>query len=442
MATVTPVLALLISNIFLVLGTGLQSVLLPMRAHLDGFSDSQLGVLGAAYYVGFVAGCVLVPRLVQGVGHIRMFAVLAAVAAQAFLMQGLLDDAAVWVLLRGLTGFCFAGLSMVVESWLNEQTGNGNRGRMMATYTVLTSVCSVGGQLILPLADPSGPVLFAVICLLLTLSLVPVSVTPCRAPAPITQSRLRLGKLYRTSPVGVIGLLFIGLGNGGFWALGPVYAAKLGFSTNEVSAFMAAAVMGGALGQWPIGRLSDRFDRRSVLFAVCLASAGLALALAVLDLPGYLVVLLAAAFGAFGFALYPLCLSHVNDHTKPGEFMETSSGLLLVFGMGAVVGPLVAARLMDAEGPGGLFLFTALMHLALAAFAGWRLFRRAAPPADQRKPFEPEPMPSLALGRLHGAEGTAGAPVPAPAPVTGSPERSPADGPGRPSLRSPRWAAR
>lgn len=378
MPAVTPVFALFAATVLLVLGTGLQSVLVPVRAHLNGFTDLSIGILGGAYYLGFVAGCLGVPRLVRRVGHTRSFAVLAVVAAQAFPLHAVLSEFPAWLSLRAGAGFCLAGLFMIIESWLNEMASNAHRGRQMSIYLTLTAGGSACGQMLLGASDPASLPPFLAACLCISLSVVPLMVSLAPTPQPPAGVRLDIRKLYRTSPVGLFGCLFFGLANGAFWALGPLFVQQRGGSAGHVALFMGAAVLGGACAQWPVGRWSDRVDRRRLMMVACGGAVAAALPLALapaLSWPAQ--VALAAAFGASSFPLYALCVAHANDHAAGGDFVETSGGLLLTFGIGAAIGPLLATPSFPLAAGGGLFLFATAVHLGLLAFIAYRICRRA-----------------------------------------------------------------
>lgn len=375
--------ALMLAQIVLTAGTSLQTLLLPVRAAAEGFPTLVIGAVGSAHNIGFAAGCVVVPRLVARLGHGRAFAVLATVAALAALGYAATGRPGAWIGLRLTTGLCMAGLSTVVESWINLRAGNARRGRTLAIYAIGGAVAGVGGQMLLPLADPHGATLFAVIAAALLLSIAPV-LAARDAPPAHSAAALPLRRLYAVSPVGIAGCLFIGLANGAFWQLAPVYAAAHGLSSGGVALFMSLVTLTGALAQWPIGRLSDRCDRRRVMLG-CLA-AGFAADL-LMTAPGLGAVGTLAAVSLYGVCvlpIYSLCVAHTNDVLGREHCVAASGGLLLAFGMGAVVGPLPAAALMARAGSGALFGYTAAVHLAFAGFVAWRMLRRGAPPAVAR----------------------------------------------------------
>jgi MFS family permease len=399
-----PLSALLLAVAILFFGNGLQGVLLPVRATLEAFATTSIGLIAAAYSVGFIFGCLSMPYIVRRVGHIRAFAVCAAIAAAVVLVMALAVHPIVWIPLRALGGICFAGLFMVIESWLNERATRVNRGQILATYMVINLSAVTAGQMVLPLGAPEGFSLFAVAAIAITLALVPVGLSTSDAPQPLRQVRLRLGRLYAMSPVGVVGGFFVGLANGAFGGLGAVFATQIGMSVTGVALFMSAALVGGALAQVPIGRLSDRVDRRKVIAAVCVvaAVAGMVLALlgdaraggplistdlALADLSPMALVAVAALFGAAIYPQYSLCVAHTNDFVGREEFVEASSGLLLTWAIGASIGPVLAAFAMDGLGVAGLFLYTAAAHAGFAVFTVYRIGRRPPVPPEERAPY-------------------------------------------------------
>lgn len=379
-SVLSPVAALLLSVALLLMGNGLQQTLLPVRASLEAFDPLEIGLMGSGYYLGFVLGCLRSGRLIQRVGHIRSFTALASIASTVALVHAIQVESLVWTAMRMLTGFCFAGLYLVIESWLNEKTDNANRGVVMSVYTVINLSVIVAGQMMLTLDDPRQFVLFALASILVSLAAVPVSLTTSPAPLPIAQARLRPIRLYRISPVGVVGVFVVGITNGSFWALGPVYATGIGATVDQVAIFMSIAVLGGALAQWPVGRLSDRLDRRHVLIAGCVIATVAAGILAVFGpTSDAQIAILAWLFGAAALPLYAICAAHAFDFVDRADLVEASSGLLLANGIGSVIGPVLASAVMQRLGPAGLFATTACFHLFLAAFAYWRTTRRPRP---------------------------------------------------------------
>lgn len=369
---------LLLAIALLQLGSGLQGLLIPVRGQIAGFPTYAIGLLGTAYYLGFAGGCVAVPAIIRRVGHIRAFSGFAATAAAGFLVHQLIVSVPLWLVLRVAVGVCFAGIYMSTESWLNERATVETRGRLLAAYMIVTWIAIIGGKLVFAVSDPAGLPSFTIVSLAICLAVVPVAFTTGAAPVPAPIGRLRFRELYRLSPIGVVGCMFVGAANGAFWTLAPVYAAGHGLSTAQIGVFVAVAVLGGAAAQWPVGWISDVTDRRWVLGLASCAAATSAMALVLLDLTDeVLLTLLAVVFGAAALPLYALCLAHANDQAPADSFMEVSSDLLMMFSIGAVAGPFLAALLMDATGTSALFMFTAAVHLSLAALVAVRVWQVA-----------------------------------------------------------------
>jgi MFS family permease len=386
------VATLLIGSGALLLGYGMQVTILPIRAQLEGFSTTLIGLMGTAYFGGFMLGCVLGPAAVKRVGHIRCFAGFAALAAAATLVFPVFVDPIAWCLLRAFTGVCFAVLYMVIESWLNDQSSNENRGRVLSLYIIVTNVMTIGGQLMVNLTPITSTVLFSLMAIFVCLALVTLSLTPTSAPKPIAAARLDIAKLFRLSPAGFVGCLIVGLVEGAFWSLGPVFAQGSHMSIAEVTLFMSAFVVGGTLSQWPLGRLSDRIDRRLVIAGCALGTVFTGLAMAFFEFHTINMTLaLAILHGGFMIPIYALALAHVNDHAPNDALVATSGGMLLIYAVGAVVGPAVAAPLMEAFGLGTLFLFMAVLLGALALFSLYRARVQPKAAAGQAVEFVPVP---------------------------------------------------
>ncbi|MCZ6846754.1 MAG: MFS transporter [Alphaproteobacteria bacterium] len=383
-----PIAALLTSAAILLMGNGLQSTLLPLRAEIDAFSTFSIGILGSTYYIGFAAGCILAPYLVRRVGHIRVFTAMVAIASVAPLVHSIWSSEGLWWLVRAATGFCLAALFMIIESWLNEKATNENRGVVFSIYTIISLTVVTLGQLMINVSQPGSYILFSLAAILVSLSAVPISLTRASAPAPMQTVQIRIRHLYRLSPVGLIGALLVGAQQGAFWSLGPIFAGRIGFDTFEITLFMSAAVIGGALGQWPLGKLSDRLDRRKVLLGACFAAAVIGLAIRLLHPTlGSGVLILTLLWGMSAFPLYSICAAHMNDHVEEGGFVEASSGILLTFAAGAIAGPIIVSPFMTLISPYALFGWTALFQIALVVFVAYRMRIRDEVSEAQRGSF-------------------------------------------------------
>ena len=372
----------------LLTGNGLQNTLIPVRGGLEDFGAINIGILGSAYFAGFTVGCYYGANLIGRAGHIRTYLAMVSLASTVALVHVFVVEPVAWWLLRAVTGFCFAVLFTVIESWINEKSTNETRGTVFSIYTMITLTVMTLGQMMLPLADPKEFALFALASVLVSLAALPVAFTSAVTPAPIPLVRPNFHKLMTNSPVGVVGCFAVGLANGAFWGMGPIFAQDRGFDTTQIGLFMSAIVIGGAASQYPLGLLSDRMDRRKVMvIAAVIALASAVSMTASSHAPIEQVLLLGALFGAGAFPLYALTIAHANDHANPSEFVETSSGLLLVFGSGAALGPIMASALRELNGGLTLFVFTATIHTLLICFAIWRMSQTERPAEEDRVDF-------------------------------------------------------
>lgn len=386
------ILNLLLAVLLLELGSALQGVLIPIRGELAGFPTAIIGSLGTVYYIGFVAGCVLLPRTVRRFGHIRSFSALAAIAASTALLHALFVTPWAWLPFRMVIGLCFAGLFMVIESWLNERATPQTRGRILSVYMVATWIGVIGGKMLFSLATADAFDLFALAAIAVALSLVPIALTTGVVPAIPQPSRMTVQALYRIAPVGFLGCIAIGLANGAFWTFAPLFAQARSSSSLGVSLFLSACVLGGALSQWPIGRFSDHIDRRWVIVGVCLTSAAAGTLLAFeAEASDIILLILAGFFGASALSIYSLCVAHANDRADPATFVDVSSHLLLAFGIGAIIGPFLAGLLISQFGIVSLFVFTSGIHSVLALFVLVRIKVVASPPEPERVTFAAQP---------------------------------------------------
>lgn len=377
---------LLLAAALLLGANGLSVTVIAVRARLDGFSDTAIGLFGSAYYAGFLVGVLLTPLLIRRVGHIRVFAAFAAVSAIAMLLLALGDGAIAWVTSRAVSGAAFCGVAMVLESWLNALASNEQRGRVLSIYRIVDLGSVTGFQFLLPFYGAAGFEIFIVTGVLFCAALVPVALAREGNPPLPSKTGASIFTVWRISPVAVVGCVTIGLTNGAFRTVGPVYAQGVGLSVDAVAILVSLWVIAGAVFQYPLGWASDRIDRRIVLI---LATAGAGLAC--LFLSGVetqaAIFLGAFLFGGFALPLYSLSAAHANDHAGPGQYVELAAGLTLFFALGAVVGPLIASAVMDLFGPRAFFVYTASLHLALVLFVAGRMFSRPAVPSGQRKRF-------------------------------------------------------
>jgi MFS family permease len=380
--------AILFSVALLIMGNGLQLMLLPIRGGIEGFSAFEIGLLGSGYFFGFVLGCAFTPRLIVRVGHIRTFAALVSVASAAALGYPVAIDAMVWVVLRLITGFCLAGLYLVVESWLNDRATNETRGTLISAYVTVNFTVITLGQMMVTLFQPSSFILFSIASVLVSLAAVPIALTRSSQPPPITFVRFRPARMYQLSPTGTVAIFLIGMATGSFWSLGPTYASNASGSVTDAALFMSAAVLGGALAQWPAGKLSDGVDRRQVLIGLAGACGLMGLALVLLPFQSMLWLALAMALGIGLLPSYAIAAAHVFDFADRAEYVEISAGLLLLNGLGSTLGPLLASLAIEAFGPGGLFVANAVIQLVIIGFVALRLTRREGLPEAEKENFD------------------------------------------------------
>jgi MFS family permease len=381
------VTALLAGVGFLLTGHGLLLTAVPLRAVAESFSAIEIGVLGSAYYVGFVAGCLLTPYLILRAGHIRAFAALIALAAASALVLPLLIDFWPWFFSRVATGVSLAGLFMVIESWLNDRSTNHNRGFVFSAYIATNYAAIAVGQLLVAAGDPETFKLFVISGLLMGLATIPVALTRSAQPAPIALVRFRPVELFKRSPVAVIGVTAIGMATGSFWTLSALFAVGKGLSDDQAALFVGIAVVGGVIAQWPVGRLSDRVDRRYILLGLLALSTAMGLSLAWLPLSPGAMLVVAFPLGSTLLSCYAIATAHAFDYANRSEYVETSAGLLFANGLGSMVGPLCASALMTGIGAAGLFSFTAAAEIALVLFIVYRLRRRGSLTADLKTEF-------------------------------------------------------
>ena len=358
---ITSIYSLLAATAVLLLGSGLLGTVVALRAGLEAFPKAMIGLIMSGFFMGYVLGSYLGPRVIRRIGHIRSFSVFAAIGCASVILQGLWVNPVIWLLLRVIIGVCMLGMYLVIESWLNSQSSNETRGRLFAVYMAINLLALGVGQYLLLIYDVQSLAPFALIALFFSLALVPIALTHMQQPTPVPIGHLGLGELYATSPLAVFGALISGIVSGAFWGMGPIYALSVGFDEAGIALFMSAIIFGGAVLQWPLGHWSDHHDRRLVIFAVSLLAGVAALAVYVLMDTNHMAGLLAAfLFGGCAFSIYALSMAQANDHQDSQHVLETSRGLLLLSGIGSSIGPLSAGLLMA--------WFDA--HVLMAYFAG------------------------------------------------------------------------
>jgi MFS family permease len=393
-ATLSTLFALLLGFGLMQMGNTLQGTLLSVRGGIESFSPAQIGAVGAGFWVGVVIGSLRCGKLIQSVGHIRAFLALGAIASTAPLLHLLVMDPIAWVVARALTGFCFAGLFIVVESWLNSAATDETRGQIMSVYAMTGLLAGIVGQLLLPTTDPAGFRPFCIIAIIVAFALVPIALTRAVAPTHDAEgARISIRGLYRQSPFGLVAAFMCGVTTSAFFTLGPIFAQRRGLDTGGVAAFMASGTLGGFLMAWPLGWLSDRLDRRlAIIGAAVTATATLLIMMALVpdEASRWMLYLCAGIFGGTIVPTYSVVMAHVNDAVGEGEFVAASGGLLIMQGAGAAAGPLLGGLAMSALEQ-GLSITLIATQIIMAVFGVYRLTRRAAPPEMHRGVFVVEP---------------------------------------------------
>jgi MFS family permease len=379
--------AIMLSVLALISGNALHNTLVPLRGKLEGFSSLNLGLLGSAFFAGMLAGTMLGPAIIRRVGHVKAYGTFAAVAIIVALAYPVLVDPKWWIVLRAIIGFAFAGIYGVIDGWVQGKAVNEYRGRLGSAYQFVHFVAVALGQSLLPLGDPMSFTLFTAVAMLFALSIIPFSLSRTEPPALPKTARLELSWLFNNAPVSVAASLCIGMANGSFWSLFPVFGVTMGLTNGQIASFLTATILGSAAAIWPIGRLSDRLDRRIVMAGLMLASACVELLLMTFGrLPVWGMNILGFMLGMVAMTIYSVAVAHANDRAIAQQSVTIASGLLFLYSIGAIVGPTIAASVMDRFGPTSLFLFMAVIHAVVLAVAVLRIRRR--PPAVARTESE------------------------------------------------------
>jgi MFS family permease len=401
------VLAIVMAAVALQAANGLFGTFLPLRMAQAGFSSFAIGIVVTGHAVGFFAGCLTVSRLIREVGHIRAFAVFAAVASVTVLSFAVLTDAVMWTFLRVLLGYCSAGLFTVTESWLSDRTTAAARGRVISFYMIFNRLSFAAGQLLVAAGDIGGLGLFMIAAAAFSVSLIPIATTRMTSPVVPAVTTMNPRALVAVAPAGVVGAFVAGITNVAVIGLTPLYGNDLGLTPGAISILLALMQVGSLLFQWPLGWLSDRIDRRRVIVGISVATAAVSAAIAASGGgPAWLLMPLFLLWGAFALSLYAICLAHVSDHAPPDRIVALITNLLLVWAGGSVVGPPVATGAMALIGPAGLFVYSGLVALLFAGFVVWRMTRRGPVPTGLREPFVtvPETTPTVAVLDPRGEE--------------------------------------
>ena len=391
--------ALFVSVVLLQLGLGGVAPLDALSGVALGFSTAEIGWLGSAHFLGFFIGCWWAPRLMGDVGHSRAFAAFIAAGTIGILAHMMLVDPIAWAIMRMATGLAVAGCYTIIEAWLQGKVTNENRGRAMGVYRVVDIAGSLGAQLIVAVLAPASYLSYNLLALLCCAALFPLVLTRAEAPETGEAPRLRPRLAWARSPLAAVGVVVSGITGAAFRMVGPVYGIAVGLEPETIALFLAAYVLGGAFAQYPVGWAADRYDRRTVLIWLSVASGAACAATVALSGAGPVAVFLAAGF--FGFTtmpIYSISTAHAHDFAESHERVELSAALMFLYAVGAIASPIIASVLIEGFGPSGMFAFIALAHVLLVVFGVIRM--RARPAPGTRTAYTYEPRTSFLIGRL------------------------------------------
>ena len=379
--------ALLLGIMLLMVGNGVQGTLLGIRGGIEGFSTFEMSVVMSGYFAGFLFGSRMAPIMIRRVGHVRVFAALGSFISAVLILYPALADPWAWTVLRVLIGFCFSGVYVTAESWLNNSSDNENRGKALSLYLIVQMVGIIAAQALLVLGDPGGFILFILPSVLVSIAFAPILLSISPTPAFENTKGMSLRELFTISPLGFVGIMVIGGVYSAMFGMSAVFDSQAGLTIPQLSFFVSMFYIGGLLLQYPIGWISDRTDRRFLILVVC-ALAGLASLLPIVVGPTYMMFLIAAFFiGGMINPLYALLIAYVNDLIEVEDMAAASAGLVFINGIGAIAGPVVTGWMMEAFGPLGFFAYLAVLLLALLVYGTWRSTQRAAPEIDDTSSY-------------------------------------------------------
>ncbi|WP_299302989.1 MFS transporter [uncultured Litoreibacter sp.] len=397
--------ALLLGMMFLMVGNGMQGTMMGVRGALEGFTTFELSLITSAYFLGFLGGSRLAPDFIGRVGHVRVFAALGSMVSAALILYPAITYPAAWILLRVLVGFCFSGLYVTAESWLNNAATNETRGQTLSLYMIVQMVGIVTAQGLLNVADPGGWILFVIPSVLVSISFAPILLSVAPAPAFETTKNMKLRDLYKLSPLGFVGMFLLGSIFAAQFGMSAVYATEIGMSVGEISIFISAIFVGAMVLQYPIGFMSDRMDRRLLIIGV--AAGGAFAAIVGWVFSGYFWALCMSAFvlGGMSNPLYALLIAYANDYLEPDDMAAASGGFLFVNGLGAVGGPILIGWIMTSFGADGFWLVIIVLMFAVAAYGIYRMTQRASLYVEEADDYEPVPYaPVTSAGMAIAAE--------------------------------------
>ena len=375
--------ALLLGMGLLMVGNGMQGTLLGIRGEIEGFSTLEMSFVMSAYFVGFLGGSRMAPWMIRRVGHVRVFAALGSFISAVMILYPTLADPIAWSIGRIVIGFCFSGVYVTAESWLNNAATNDNRGKALSLYMIVQTAGIVAAQGLLLTADPSGFVLFVIPSVLISISFAPILLSISPTPAFDTTKPMSLKEIMKISPLGCVGMFLLGGVFSAQFGMAPVYGAEAKLSVPQISMFVAMFFVGSVVAQYPIGWISDRMDRRKLIMIVSIIGAVGSTMGMMLGASFKLLLTSAFVIGGMSNPLYSLLIAHTNDFLEHEDMAAASGGLIFINGLGAIAGPLITGWIMGQIGPGGFYLFTGVLFVAMALYAAYRMTQRPAVPVDE-----------------------------------------------------------
>lgn len=370
---------LLLGVMLLMVGNGVQGSLLGIRGASEGFSTFELSIVMSAYFVGFLGGAQVAPEMIRRVGHVRVFSAMGSLISAVLILYPLLVDWTAWAIMRALIGFCFSGVYITAESWLNNTASNETRGQALSAYMIVQMLGIIASQGLLAAGDPSGFALFIIPSILVSLAFLPILLATVPAPTFDQTKAMSFRTLFRVSPLGCAGMLLTGGVFAAMFGMASVYGALAGMSVGQIAAFVAMMYVGGLVLQYPVGWASDRMDRRAMILWMSFAGAGVMVLAGLVSMPFWLELAVAGMLGGIINPLYSLLIAHTNDYLSKEEMPSASAGLIFLNGFGAMFGPLLAGWFMEHIGAKGYFLVIGVFFAGLGGYAAWRKTRRAAP---------------------------------------------------------------
>lgn len=395
-STLISISSLFLSFALLCLGNGLQNTLISLRAVHEGYDNMVIGLMTSFFFVGFFMGTSVAQKYIERVGHIRTFVALASVLSTVSLMHVLVLAESFWIGFRFIYGFSIAGLYMVIESWLNELSNSKNRGKIMSVYMIVYFLSLALSQLFFEIDDGTKFILFAVVSILISLSLVPLSLSKAKQPVHLSDESFSFKKMYKTSPLATIAAIFYGMITGSFWGLGAVYLSSINIDSNQVAKIISVTLLGGLVFQWIIGYISDMFNRRIAIALCCFISLIFSLIFANVTEYGGWLIFIAFIFGGFTHPLYSLIVSLANDFVKAGNFVKVSATLLNLNAIGSIIGPILVGYLMSIS-DSAFFYFLAFANFVILAFTIYRMNIGRKIPENTVENFTPLPKTSNVL---------------------------------------------